>query len=114
VNYVQIQNEVSEVKARNPFSVPIEKQIRIDLDRYSTGDVCQLAISGVLGCDMREYRIAIRFLEDLHIYQTISREVFDYARGLIRELVQIEKLREEHGGAAFERSWLKPWHRPVT
>lgn len=98
--YAKSQNGVA-VSGPGKTSLPQDKQIRIDLDLYANGDVCQLGISNTIACAMSEYRQAILFLEDLPVNQRISPEVARFAVQLREALAHIEKWRERRNGIRY-------------
>jgi len=111
--HAQTQHEqvtAQTVGTRGKSHLPQDQQIRIDVDKYGNGEIALLSIHNTLACDMSEYGITIRFLENLPIYHRISREVLDFVLGLKRDLTQLEKLRSAHDGAPFDRAWLQRWH----
>jgi hypothetical protein len=102
VNYAIHEREASAYKEENPKRLPLDKQIRIDVDRHPTGDVRAVGICNVLKCDMSEYGRAIRFLEQLPVLIKIGPDVMTYCRRLRMRLKAIEDERIRGGGAPYD------------
>ena len=95
---------VSTYKEKNPKRLPLDAQIRIDIDQYPSGDVRAIGITNVLKCDMSEYGKAIQYLERLPVIIKVGPDVLTYNRQLRARLKAIEDERNRNDGAPYNPS----------
>lgn len=118
MNLHSSNHEAAHVKATNPKALPVEAQIRIDIDYYQNGQLLMVHIANVLACHMSEYDVAIKTLISLTLRRTTGPDAKDYITKLILALDDIAEWRAAHGGAPYaggprpdglkNRHWSEP------
>lgn len=100
MRHIEFLTNASTLKT-DRSTLPIEKQILINLDRNEIGEIIKISVNNSFTCDMTEFPKAIKFVGELHLHFALNQHGWRYQLEIHDALWQLEIERNKINGRPF-------------